>query len=68
MQYSFGKSALKGLKAVGVLVGITALTAFTSSDFAQAAEKLPAAALLLPIIQWIAVFGIDWLKHRNLGA
>jgi hypothetical protein len=64
-QYSFGKSVWKGLKAVGILLGVTALTAFTSPDFAEAAKDLPVATVIVPAVQWLAVVGLDWLKHRD---
>ena len=65
MQYSFTKSLRKAAKAVGILLGVTALTAFGSKDFADAAQTLPAATIIVPVIQGLAVIGIDWLNHKS---
>ena len=65
MQYSFLKSIWKAVKAVGILAGVAGATALLSLDFAQSIADQPGAAILIPMIQALAVVAIDFLKHRD---
>jgi len=67
---SLRRSALKALKQVFIVFATAGLLAVATwlNDPQHAAELLegvPNAALFVPVLQWVAVFVLDQIKHAG---
>lgn len=67
MNYSFGKTLLKVLRNLGVIMALGALAAASDSIGEVTAELGQWAPLIALGLQMVFSFVIDYLKHKPAG-